>query len=389
MGNLGRHLVVPVPFNQSQLASPSHPIGTGPFQQIYSYGYTLSDENYNPIALPANPITGAGAGLYLNTYEGGNVDLRVPYIGYSSQSESYDAAGISSYNALQTHVEKRMSHGLQVGFSYTYSHALDEQSGLGLFYNGNNPLNLHSGYGQSDFDRTHVFNFNFVYQLPKFSADSSWQSKLTNGWQIEGLGIYQSGQPFSVIDYTGAVGSVFYGVNNAITNPIVPLGNGCTPGTAITGANGATPGLPALNASCFTVPLLAPGALGGAIPSNDPFETNFTTGQRNIFRQSWQKRLDVSFVKNTKLSDRFALKYTFDVFNITNTPSFDIPIDDVSQNEAYNNIPMPGTGTPVLPSGCGTAKETSGFYNCPFGLGNVNKTIGSARQIQMSLSLTF
>ncbi len=40
-----------------------------------------------------------------------------------------------------------MSHGLQLGVSYTYSHSTDEQSGLGLFYNGNNPLNLRSGYG--------------------------------------------------------------------------------------------------------------------------------------------------------------------------------------------------------------------------------------------------
>ena len=53
-------------------------------------------------------------------YEGGNVDLRVPYIGYSSESESYTAAGISTYNALQVHVEKRLSHGFQAGVSYTY-----------------------------------------------------------------------------------------------------------------------------------------------------------------------------------------------------------------------------------------------------------------------------
>ena len=61
-----------------------------------------------------------------------------------------------------------MSHGIQVGASYTYSHALDEQSALGLFYNGNNPLNLRDGYASSDFDRTHVFNFNYVYRLPDF-----------------------------------------------------------------------------------------------------------------------------------------------------------------------------------------------------------------------------
>ena len=93
---------------------------------------------------------------YQANYEGGNVDLRVPYIGYAAESITYKAAGIDAYNALQAHIDKRMSHGVQVGVSYTWSHALDEQSGLGLFYNGNNPLNLRSGYGSSDFDRTHV-----------------------------------------------------------------------------------------------------------------------------------------------------------------------------------------------------------------------------------------
>jgi hypothetical protein len=387
VGNLGRHLVIPVPFNQAQIASPSHPING----QIYSYGYQILDPvTFNPIALPNNPMTNAPAGNYQDTYEGGNIDLRVPYVGYSSEAESYTAAGISAYNALQTHIEKRMSHGLQIGFSYTYSHATDEQSGLGLFYNGNNALDLKSGYGSSDFNRKHVFNFNFVYQLPKFAADSSWQSKVTNGWQIEGLGIYQSGQPFSVIDYSGAVGSVFYGVSDGITNPIVPLGNGCTPQTAVTGAIG-TGAQPALQPQCFTIPLLAPGAMNGAIPSNDPYETTFTTGQRNIFVQSWQRRLDVSFVKNTKLSDRFNLKYSFEIFNITNTPSFDLPIDDVTQNENFNGFPI--QGTPALPTiTCNANPDNganTGFYNCPQGLGVVNKTIGSARQMQMSLKLTF
>src|SRR5580700_45327 len=108
VGNLGRHLVIPVPFNQAQIASPSHPI----HGQIYSYGYQILDPNtFGPIALPNNPMTGAPAGKYLNTFEGGNIDLRVPYVGYSSESESYSAAGISAYNALQTHIEKRMSHG--------------------------------------------------------------------------------------------------------------------------------------------------------------------------------------------------------------------------------------------------------------------------------------
>ncbi|MFZ3215922.1 MAG: TonB-dependent receptor [Candidatus Acidiferrales bacterium] len=376
VGNFGRHEVIPIPFNQPGIATPTAPL----HGQQYTYGYTVLDPvTGNPIALPG------GQGTMLATYEGGNTDLRVPYLGYSGESESYTAAGVSAYNALQVHVEKRLSHGLQAGFSYTYSHALDEQSGMGLFYNGNNPLDLRSAYGNSDFDRTHVISFNYVYQLPKPFSESTWKGKVADGWAVQGIAVIQSGQPYSIIDYSGAVGSVFYGVSDGITNPIVPLAAGCTPKSALTGVSGAF-GTPALNAACFTLPLLSPGDLNGAIPPGDTFETNFTTGQRNIFRQAWQKRTDISIVKNTQISERVSLRYSFDVFNLTNTASFDLPIDDVEQNEYYDGFPIEGT-TP-LPNACPNSTNTS-FYNCPYGLGIVNKTIGSPRQIQMSLSLQF
>ncbi|HWW18275.1 MAG TPA: TonB-dependent receptor [Candidatus Saccharimonadales bacterium] len=388
VGNLGRHEVIPVPFNQAGIATPSRPI----HGQNYTYGYNIlappgCNPTLNAAACAYTPTCNAsgvtsGCGFMglpdgssmIATYEGGNVDLRVPYIGYSSESESYTAAGVSAYNALQTHIEKRLSHGLQVGFSYTFSHSTDEQSGMGLFYNGNNATNLRSGYGLSDFDRKHVMNFTYMYQLPKFFEQTSLKGRFADGWAIEGLAIIQSGQPYSIVDYSGAVGGIFYGTSDGITNPIVPLGS-CTPSKALTGTSGATPGLPALNAACFTLPLLNPGDLGGAIPAGDTYETNFTTGQRNIFRQAWQKRTDLSVVKVTQLTERASLKFSFDVFNLTNTPSFDIPIDNVSQNLFFNDFPVFG----------------STLYSSPTasGLGIVNKTIGSPRQIQMTLRLAF
>jgi len=392
VGNLGRHAVIPLPFNQAGIATPSHPI----HGQNYTYGYNVlappgCNPTRNPGACAYRPdcnISGApgstsGCGFLglpdgttmIATYEGGNVDLRVPFIGYSSESESYTAAGISAYNALQAHLEKRLSHGLQVGVSYTYSHATDEQSALGLFYNGNNPLNLRSGYGLSDFDRKHVLNFTYLYQLPKFYELTSLRGRLADGWAISGLAIIQSGQPYSIIDFSGAVGSLYYGTSDGITNPIVPLAANCSPSKAVTGASGTVPGVPALDPNCFTLPLLKPGDLGGAIAAGDTYETTFTTGQRNIFRQPWQRRTDLSVIKATQLTERVSMKFTFDVFNVTNTPSFDIPIDNVSQNLAFNDFPVFG----------------SNLYSSPTlsGLGIVNKTIGSPRQIQMSLRLVF
>jgi hypothetical protein len=164
---------------------------------------------------------------------------------------------------------------------------------------------------------------------------------------------------------------------------------------------------PALKASCFKVPQLLPcdqpnaqtvdGSFPcSAIPSGDTFETNFLPGggQRNIFRQSWQKRADISIVKMTQITERAKLRYSFDVFNLTNLPSFDIPIDNIDQNLAFSpfSVAQPPYGdstTPPLASGCNSSTPSNGFYVCPTGLGQEVKTIGSARQIQMSLSLQF
>jgi hypothetical protein len=288
--------------------------------------------------------------------------------------------------------------------SYTYSHALDEQSGLGLFYNGNNPLNLRDGYASADFDRTHVLNFNYVFRVPDLANKHTLEGDFVDGWSLVGLTVLQSGQPYSVIDYSGAVGSIYYSTADGITNPIVPLAPGCTPKSALTGHSGAftgvNPNYTALKASCFTIPVLSAGpsgSYGGAIPANDSasgnggtsYETGFTTGQRNIFRQEFQKRADASLVKMTEFSERYTLKYTFDVYNLTNTTSFDIPGNEVFQNGAFDNAPA--TGTPVLPGTCNNqgVGTVESFYNCPAGLGIVTHTIGSPRQVQMSLSLAF
>ena len=75
VGNLGRHQVIPVPFNQPNIASPSAAVHS----QNYSYGYTPTNPDGSFLTL------GDGTTALLN-YEGGNIDLRVPYIGYAAES---------------------------------------------------------------------------------------------------------------------------------------------------------------------------------------------------------------------------------------------------------------------------------------------------------------
>ena len=139
---------------------------------------------------------------------------------------------------------------------------------------------------------------------------------------------------------------------------------------------------------CFTIPLLNPGDLNGAIPANDPYETTFIDhGQRNIFRQASQKRADISLKKETPFGERFKLRYTLDVFNLTNTTSLDVTGDNVTQNMDYNNYPT--AGTPRAHRLRDQRQSTTVFYNCPAGLGITTHTIGSPRQVQMSLRLDF
>ncbi len=385
VGNLARHQVVPIPLNQAQVATPSHPING----QIYSYGYAVQTAGNEYCYYQCSPAHLPNGQSYLFTNEGGNVDLRVPYLGYAAESESYKAIGVAAYNALQVHVEQRLTHGILAAASYTYSHALDEQSDIGLFYTGNNALDLRSGYASADFDRTHVLNGNLSYKLPSFTPEHSLLGKFVDGWTINNIFTLQSGQPYSVIDFTGAIGSLYYSTADGITNPVVPLAKGRTPKSALTGKSGAF-GTPALDSTAFTLPLLSNGikvaaadtaayGIPGAstdVPNGDIYETGFTQGQRNIFRQSAQKRLDTSIVKTFKVS-RYDFRYTFDIFNVTNTASFDIPNAEVDQNDGYN--PTPAANQAAL----------NDFYNLPSSVGYVHHTIGAPRQIQMSLALKF
>ena len=191
----------------------------------------------------------------------------MPFIGYGINSVAYRAAGSSAYDALRAQVQKRLSHGVQFGISYTWSHSLDEQSGLGLFYNGSNPLDLRSGYGNSDFDRTNVTTFNYVWQIPDFIHSHSILARAVNGFALEGITVFQSGQAYSVEDYSGAVGSQYYSFNDGITNPIIPIAPGVRPSQALTGHIGAFQdssgnAIPALNASAFIIPFVNPGQNG-------------------------------------------------------------------------------------------------------------------------------
>ena len=355
VGNHGTHLVLPIPFNQPLIATPTNVVNG----QTSSYGGTT------PLYLDSEPI-------YTNEFAG-NAPIRVPYPGYDMNSVSYRAEGISNFNALQLQVHKRLSNGLQFTTSYTWSHALDEQSGLGLFFTGNNPLTPRANYASSDFDQTHVFLVNYSYTIPKFVESGAW-GYVANGWTIGGQTVAQSGQPFSVYDYSGSVASLYYGTSNYIGNPIVPLVPGVTAKEAAKGANcpaGVSAKLCKLNSADFLPQFVAPGTNGvPACDSSgcDEFESLYGNTGRNSFRGPFQVRFDMSLAKQFLFKERFQLRFEADAFNIFNHADFDTPNNDVDFFPYYVGPPS------IPPSGS---------------LGVIQHTIGSPRFLQLALHFAF
>jgi len=384
VGNHGVHQVVPIPFNQAGLATPANPaLKGGANEQDYSYGYNVSSNE------PISTLVGG--------YGTGNAALRVPYIGYDPNSDWNEAIGVSHYNALQVSVNKRLSRGLQINGSYTWSHALDEGSGLGLFYNGNDPLHPSTAYGNSDFDRTHVLTVSYVYQIPNISRATGVLDKVVNGWGFNGITVAESGQPYSVIDFSGGVASIFWGGgNDLITNPIVPIGGLGSSSTNpnLQGTTGINANQPVLNAAAFgPTSIIAPSVNGPVPPCDssgvcDVYENGYSSNGRNMFRGPFQARFDVGVFKNFKINERFALRFDAQFFNIFNHPSFDTPNNNVEFNPDFNNPPTYGPGADTFYAPCVPA---TGAYACPPGgsLGLIQHTLGSPRFIQMALHLTF
>jgi hypothetical protein len=136
-------------------------------------------------------------------------EARGPILGFNvPEAILLTSSANSSYHGLQLGMSKRMSNGLQLNASYTFSKSIDTSSAdpgstagggkpdvpnVGFVTQGNQ-RDSRSNRALSDFDRPHRFSLSFVYDLPAFGIDS----RFATGWQIAGFVQAQSGTPFSI-----------------------------------------------------------------------------------------------------------------------------------------------------------------------------------------------
>jgi hypothetical protein len=360
VGNHGNNQVLPIPFNQAGIATAQTPING----QTSSYGFNI---------VPAESIA---------TFEGGNTDLRVPYLGYSSNSVLYRTTGFSNYDALQAGVRKNLGKNLGVTASYTWSHALDVQSNLGLFFNGNNPLKTRDSYATSTYDRTHVFSASYTYALPSLQTRGPLAS-MVSGWGFSGVTTLQSGQPYNLYDFSGAVSGLYNSTNVSISDPLLGFTPGLTiPQVTLQGTRGIDPMkplfdttkiyIPTVQPGTFGVPDCAPGANGTQVC--DTYESVFSSNGRNTFRGPFQSRFDMALTKRTRLGENRNLEFRAESFNVFNHPDFDVPNASTSLYSTTKSGNVIRAVTVRSPS-------TS--------LGLIQQTLGGPRVVQLSMHLNF
>ncbi len=107
----------------------------------------------------------------------------------------------SNYHSLQVGINRPFKNGLMLKGAYTLSKAMNEADDDGWTgLNWNAPSQLGRNYALAGYDRTHVFQMAFVYELPYkvSSANSKALGAIFGDWQVNGIYSAYSGTPFTV-----------------------------------------------------------------------------------------------------------------------------------------------------------------------------------------------
>jgi carboxypeptidase family protein/TonB-dependent receptor-like protein len=245
----------------------------------------------------------------------------------------------SFYDALNVSLDKRMSHGLQFQFAYTWGKSIDDSSATiagDTFGNGLNSLYYFapkSLRGPSDYNIGQNISVNVLWALPTPKSLNGFAKAAVGGWQIGGIVKYNNGVPTTpTIDGDpaglGNQGSDVFGIPNRIP--------GCDP-INHNFIGGSSPIY--INTACFTLPT-APSSFAsqcanftGAVPATPPSgqvycQNLLGNAGRNSIVGPKLVNVDFSATKNNpirRISETFNVQFRAEIFNILNRSNFVAP----------------------------------------------------------------
>ncbi|MDQ3347048.1 MAG: hypothetical protein M3545_03680 [Acidobacteriota bacterium] len=240
--------------------------------------------------------------------------------------------GRSNYNGFFTTVRKRFSGGLAFDANYTWSKSLDQvgsvQNSAGLLPNS---FDADSEYGPSFDDVTHIFNSNWLYELPIA------RNRLWGGWYTSGIFRAQSGFPREILQGLQVWGgSALLGFGSGA----IPTGDipDASANGGVVGSGGiGTSGDPARNGSglnIFRDPQSVFNGVRRLQLANDK-----TTG-RGVFRGFGFWQLDLSFGKSTRLAGDVRLTVSADAINALNKVNFLDPGTSLTNAQNFGVITL-------------------------------------------------
>jgi Carboxypeptidase regulatory-like domain/TonB-dependent Receptor Plug Domain len=219
-----------------------------------------------------------------------------PYLGYSSIQEDEFACN-SSYHSLQTQVNRRFAKGLQIGGSWTWSKSMDYVSNDFAAVADIVPIKIWN-YGKSDFDRTHIVQINWLWDIPGAThlAKNKVLGAIGDHWQLSGVASFISGAPSGIglsttngLDIPGGGDGVRPLV---LSDPILPKGQRTFSQY--------------FNTNVFALPAI--GTAGDA--------------PRDVVRGPGTNNFDLDIFKNFPIKERVRLQIRFEAYNAFNHTQF-------------------------------------------------------------------
>jgi hypothetical protein len=261
-----------------------------------------------------------------------------------------DSNDHSNYNAFVVTLRNNNWHGLVFDMNYTFSKSLDD---VGAVQNAaeyhSSSFNFNLDYGPSFFNRPHVFNALYHYDLPiggshRLSSSHTAVNRLIGGWYTAGILRISSGIP-ELVTVSGQSfgGGDIFGITAGMvpTKPIGSLGGGgvnsgiCSTGAG-SGGNGPNCGAnkgTGTGLNYFSNPATAINDFRQTLLATD---TNDGRNSPLSGLPFWN--FDMSLGKSTAITERLKVDFSADFFNLFNHVNFLDPSFDTTNPSTFGVI---------------------------------------------------
>ena len=263
-----------------------------------------------------------------NGSKGSDLDVRIaprataasPMTNPANVIFNYEQAVASSrFHAGTFRVNKRLSSGVSLGANYTYSHSIDNASGVGGVGNvvAQNWQDLAAEEGNSSFDVRHRVTGMYLYELP-FGKDKRWlttgaASRIFEGFSISGSFNFATGTPLTP-SYQAAIADVSRGISGTLRPDY-------NPGVSPTAGAGSLRKW--FNPTAF------------ALPATDAYGNAFGNVSRNSIAGPGTVSNSMALSKTMQLGDTRSWEFRAMASNVFNTVQY-------SGVDTYINSPTAG-----------------------------------------------